>query len=619
MAIMNENEVLIMCGIIGYTGMQEAAPILLDGLERLEYRGYDSAGIAVFESSDVEVIKAKGRLAVLRQKVEKEGHPKGVAGIGHTRWATHGAPSDTNAHPHKGSKGIFTIVHNGIIENYATLRSELEAQGIRFASETDTEVIVQLLDRDYNGNPLETIVNVLKKLHGSYALGIICRDFPNTLYCARKTSPLLAAVSEKGCLIASDITAILPYTNEIYRLEDGELGVLTGDGISFYDMECHEITKKINTVNLNAKAAEKGEYEHFMLKEIYEQPDALRNTISEHITSDGRVTLGEGAKSLTNLEDIDRIYIVGCGSAYHAGIVGKYVMEELLRIPVETDIASELRYRNPLINEKSLVIIISQSGETADTIAALRDAKKRGAKILSMVNVEGSTIARESENVIYTRAGVEIAVATTKAYSSQVSLLYVIAAYIAQQLGRADDNEIKELLHELAALPEYVEKCFSNVEKIKELAKKYYDREHAYYIGRNLDFASALEASLKLKEISYVHSEAYAAGELKHGTISLVEDGTLVVALCCCERLLPKTVSNVEEVRARGASVLCVAPEGKEDSVIFDDLITVPSSHPLIMPSIEIIPLQLFSYYAAKYRNCDIDKPRCLAKSVTVE
>ncbi len=608
-----------MCGIIGYTGNKSAAPILLDGLERLEYRGYDSAGIAVFESSGVEIIKSKGRLAVLKQKVEEEGEPKGVAGIGHTRWATHGAPSDKNAHPHQGCKGIFTIVHNGIIENYAGLRSELEKEGVVFRSETDTEVIAQLLDKLYDGNPLETIIRTVKKLHGSYALGVLCRDFPNTLFCARKTSPLLAAVSDEGCMIASDITAILPYTRDIYRLDDGEMGVLTADSVKFFNMDCQEIKKEITTVNLNARAAEKGDYEHFMLKEIYEQPDAIRSTISEHIKSEGRVTLGEAAKNLKTLDDIDRIYIVGCGSAYHAGIVGKYVMEELLRIPVEADIASELRYRNPLINEKSLVIFISQSGETADTIAALREAKKRGAKILSVVNVEGSTIARESENVIFTRAGVEIAVATTKAYSSQVAVLYVIAAYMALELGKTDENEIQKLLHELASLPEYVEKCLGDAEIIKELARKYYDRDHAYYIGRNLDYASALEASLKLKEISYVHSEAYAAGELKHGTISLIEEGTLVVALCCCERLLAKTVSNVEEVRARGANVLCVAPEGRENSVIYDDLITVPVSHPLIMPSIEVIPMQLFSYFAAKFRKCDIDKPRCLAKSVTVE
>jgi glucosamine--fructose-6-phosphate aminotransferase (isomerizing) len=612
-------EVEKMCGIIGFAGEEPAVPVLLDGLERLEYRGYDSAGIAVFENGKVRVVKARGRLSALREKISESKPLKGTVGIGHTRWATHGAPSDINAHPHQSSTGLFTVVHNGIIENYSRLKEELIADGYSFASETDTEVIAHLLEKNYKGNPIETMVRALSILEGSYSIGVLCADFPDKLFCTRHSSPLLAGIGKNSCLIASDIAAMLQYSSEIYRLEEGELAVLTKDSIAFYNAEGSTIKKERIVVDLSPDAVEKGGYEHFMLKEIMEQPEALRNTLLQFLGENRKITLGDVPLPRAELEKIDRVFIVACGSAYHAGVVGKYVFEEMARIPVEVDIASEFRYRRPILNEKTLVIIISQSGETADTLAALREAKNSGAKILSIVNVPGSSIARESGFVLPTRAGVEIAVATTKAYSSQLAVLYVIAAYFAQELKTVSDEELRDFIFHLAALPETVSYALETATQVEELAQFYAKQEDAYYIGRNLDYAAAMEASLKLKEISYVHSEAYAAGELKHGTISLIEEKTLVVALCCCERLLPKTAANIKEVKARGAQILCVASQGNTMELEADRTITVPRTHPLLMPSVEIIPMQLFSYYVAKCRKCDIDKPRNLAKSVTVE
>ena len=608
-----------MCGIIGYNGNGPAVGILLTGLEKLEYRGYDSAGIAVFQNERPRVVKTEGRLANLREKIGAEEPVNGSVGIGHTRWATHGAPTDANAHPHQSDTGLFSVVHNGIIENYARLREILTDDGYTFTSETDTEVIAHLLEKYYKGDPVQAMVRALPLLEGSFALGILCADFPGKLYGARRSSPLIAGLAEDGSFLASDIAALLQYTNEVYRFEDGELAALGKDSIEFFNSGGEKVQKHKTVVDLSPESVEKGGHEHFMLKEIMEQPEAIRNTLLPYLDKNGKIVIEELALSPADIRDINKVFIVACGSAYHAGIVGKYVFEELLRLSVEVDIASEFRYRRPILDEHSLVIIISQSGETADTLAALREAKKRGAKLLSIVNVKGSSIARESDMVLYTQAGAEIAVATTKAYSAQLAMLYVIGAYFAQELKTVAGQALTELISALAALPETVSRALELSGTVEDIAAAYYTHDHAYYIGRNLDYAAALEASLKLKEISYIHSEAYPAGELKHGTISLIEEGTLVMALCCSGRLLLKTAANIKEVKARGASVVCVCAPDTQADLESDRVITVPHTHHLIMPSVEVIPMQLFSYYAAKLRNCDIDKPRNLAKSVTVE
>lgn len=608
-----------MCGIIGYNGNGPAVGILLTGLEKLEYRGYDSAGIAVFQNERPRVVKTEGRLANLREKIGAEEPVNGSVGIGHTRWATHGAPTDANAHPHQSDTGLFSVVHNGIIENYARLREILTDDGYTFTSETDTEVIAHLLEKYYKGDPVQAMVRALPLLEGSFALGILCADFPGKLYGARRSSPLIAGLAEDGSFLASDIAALLQYTNEVYRFDDGELAALGKDSIEFFNSGGEKVQKHKTVVDLSPESVEKGGHEHFMLKEIMEQPEAIRNTLLPYLDKNGKIVIEELALSPADIRDINKVFIVACGSAYHAGIVGKYVFEELLRLSVEVDIASEFRYRRPILDEHSLVIIISQSGETADTLAALREAKKRGAKLLSIVNVKGSSIARESDMVLYTQAGAEIAVATTKAYSAQLAMLYVIGAYFAQELKTVAGQALTELISALAALPETVSRALELSGTVEDIAAAYYTHDHAYYIGRNLDYAAALEASLKLKEISYIHSEAYPAGELKHGTISLIEEGTLVMALCCSGRLLLKTAANIKEVKARGASVVCVCAPDTQADLEADRVITVPHTHHLIMPSVEVIPMQLFSYYAAKLRNCDIDKPRNLAKSVTVE
>ena len=611
-----------MCGIIGYVGRQEAAPILLEGLERMEYRGYDSTGMAVCGDGVLRVCKKKGRVQVLREMSHDGADLPGTLGIGHTRWATHGRPSDENSHPHKSSSGRFVVVHNGIIENYASLREELKACGYEFQSETDTEVIAQLLEYNYDGKDLKgTVVKVISALEGSYALGILCSDYPDEIIAVRNASPLIIGLSDQGNFIASDIPAILSHTRRIYRLEDDEIAVLKKDSVDIFTSDLIPVYKKVEEITWDVSAAEKGGYDHFMLKEIMEQPTAIQETISPRINNDGEIVLDGIHLSADALKKLHKIYIVACGSAYHVGVVGKYVLERMTRIPVETDLASEFRYRDPIVDESTLVIIISQSGETADSIAALRLAKEKGARVLSIVNVVGSTIANESDDVLYTWAGPEIAVATTKAYSTQVVMIYLIALYMAHRLELVDDHEMRAILASILKLPERIADVLKeNEDSIRRIAEKFKDCEHIYFIGRNLDYAVALEASLKLKEISYIHSEAYAAGELKHGPISLIEDGTLVVAIATQPALYPKTISNMVEVKARGAFVMAITCEGNKAIEKAADYVTyMPETSPWFTNSLAIIPLQLFSYYVAVGKGCDVDKPRNLAKSVTVE
>lgn len=609
-----------MCGIIGYIGEQEAVPILLEGLEKLEYRGYDSAGISTISNNSIQTVKAKGKIANLREKVEEEYEGGAKIGIGHTRWATHGKPSDVNSHPHMSYDGKFSVVHNGIIENFVNLRAELNQQGIKFASDTDTEVVAHLLAQEYDGDMKGTIMRVLSRIEGAYSLGILCSEKPDEIWAVRNASPLVIGLGKGENFLASDITAVIKYTNQTYKLNDGEFCCLKKDGVKLFDSEGFPIKKEITEITWSIEAAEKGGYEHFMLKEIMEEPSAIRKTISPRLNENDEITLDDFSLTKEQLEGFKKIYILACGSAWHVGMVGKYVIEELTRIPVECDLASEFRYRNPIVDENTLAIVISQSGETADTLAALREAKSRGAKVLSIVNVVGSTIANESDDVIYTWAGPEIAVATTKAYSTQLVIIYLFALYAARLMGKLDDEEYKKIIEALKCLPDQIEEILGMKDTIKALASRYSYLHHAYFIGRNLDYAVALEASLKLKEISYIHSEAYAAGELKHGTISLIEENTFVCALCCCERLFDKTMNSIKEVSARGAETLAIITDecpnpGKE----CDHIIKIPSTHPLIMPSLEVIPMQLLGYYIALARKCDIDKPRNLAKSVTVE
>ena len=612
-----------MCGIVGFVGRKQAAPILLAGLEHLEYRGYDSAGVAVIDNGSLDVYKTKGRLQILSDMIGGGKILPGTIGIGHTRWATHGKPSDDNSHPHKSSSGRFAIVHNGIIENYGPLKAELEKKGVAFASETDTEVVAQLLDAYYDGDTFSALVKVIETIEGSFALGILNRDNPHEIYAVRRSSPLIVGLSEDGNFIASDIPAVLPFTRTIYHLNDNEIVRLTEDTVEIFDTARRPIVREKEKVDWDVSAAEKGGYPHFMIKEIMEQPEALSKTIAPRITHDGSITLDGVQLTKEQLAALTHIHIVACGSAYHVGVVGKYVIEELTRIPVTADLASEFRYQNPIVDAHTLVIIISQSGETADTLAALREAKQRGATVLSIVNVVGSSIANESDNVLYTWAGPEISVATTKAYSTQLAMIYLIALYITGQTGKISKEAFSSLLTKISALPEQVASILKLAPQLEQLAQRYAYLEHAYFLGRNLDYAVAMEASLKLKEISYIHSEAYAAGELKHGTISLIEEGTFVVALACCERLIPKTLSNIKEVKARGAEVLLVTVENcqlaDEQADEVDHMIRIPQTNELLMPSLEVIPCQLLGYYIAKARDCDIDKPRNLAKSVTVE
>ena len=611
-----------MCGIVGYVGAQQAAPILLEGLQKLEYRGYDSAGIAVLDGSTIELAKACGVIKNLFAKTHDGEDLHGYIGLGHTRWATHGAPTEANAHPHVSNDGKFAIVQNGIIENFMELREMLKAKGFVFHSETDTEVIVHLLDMYYtgDGNLKDTVLKTLGRLEGSYALGILCADCPDQLFIARNGCPLIIGVGAGENFFASDVTALVSHTKNVIYIEDGELAEVRADGYTVFDCTGKPIEKPVSRVAWDIEAAEKGGYEHFMLKEIMEQPRAIKSTLDPRV-KDHRVVFDELKMTDAQLMGFNKIMITACGSAFYAGQAGKYALEKLTHIPVDADLASEFRYRDPIVDEHTLMIIISQSGETADTIAAIREAQAKGAYVLSIVNVVGSTIANESDGVIYTAAGPEIAVATTKAYSTQLAVLYLLCGHFAFERGLMDADGLSRYLLELQSIPKKINEVLeANRERAKELAKLFVPLDHAYYIGRGLDFAAATEGSLKMKEISYIHSEAYAAGELKHGTISLVEKGTLIVALACHEPLFAKTMSNIREVVSRGARILAVTTDRhKEEMKDFDFVLTVPETLLPFCASLEVVVLQLLAYYASLYRGCDIDKPRNLAKSVTVE
>ena len=608
-----------MCGIVGYIGNKQAAPIILDGLTKLEYRGYDSAGMAVYDGEKIKISKSVGRLKVLENLTHGGETMPGICGIGHTRWATHGVPNDTNAHPHFNTAETIAVVHNGIIENYLQLRQTLTDRGYKFVSETDTEVLAHLLDYYYKGNPLEAVTKVLHRVEGSYALGILFADCPDQIFAARKDSPLIVGQNEEGCFIASDVPAILKYTRKVYYVDNQEVVRLRGDHMHFYTVDEEEIGKESVTIDWDADAAEKAGYEHFMLKEMYEQPKTVTDTLMPRIKKDD-IVIEELHMTDEELASIKKIHIVACGSAYHAGVTGKYVIEGLARIPVEVDLASEFRYRNPILEEGAMVIVISQSGETADTLAALRESKARGFKVLGIVNVVGSSIAREADNVMYTWAGPEIAVATTKAYSAQLIALYLLAMKLGKVRGQLDDKAFASLLGDLRCLPDQIEMLLNNKLKIQKFANRYVGAKDVFFIGRGIDYAISLEGSLKLKEISYIHSEAYAAGELKHGTISLIEEGTLVAAVSTQPDLYAKTISNMVEVKARGAFVLAVTcEENKAIEKAADYVIYIPETNPYFANSLAIIPLQLFGYYVSVGKGCDVDKPRNLAKSVTVE
>jgi len=603
-----------MCGIIGYVGSENAVPIIVDGLKRLEYRGYDSAGIAIYNKEGFEVAKQKGRLAVLEELLKKQ-PIEGFMGIGHTRWATHGEPSDVNSHPHVGSKSKIAIVHNGIIENYKQLKERLERRGIKFASETDSEVIAQLVEYYYKGDLMDTVIKVINTLEGSYALGVMSLDDPDRLIAIRKDNPLIVGVSATGNYIASDVSAILKRTNQVYYLEDKEIAVLTKDDVRFFNIDKEPIKKDVETIKWSVDSAEKGGYPHFMFKEIMEQPKVIRDTIQSAL--DG----GDNAKVMQSLDvsKFNKIVITACGSAYNAGMIAKYVFERLCRISVEVELASEFRYKDPIVDDKTLVLLISQSGETADTIAAMREAKSKAATVLAIVNVIGSTIAKEADYTLYTMAGPEIAVATTKAFSTQLILLYMVAIQFADKLAVIKASQKQDLLKDIVMIPEKVEAILTQVDDIQKYASTCVGYKSIFFIGRNIDYAIALEGSLKLKEISYIHSEAYAGGELKHGTISLIEDNTLVVAISCCQDLYSKMFSNVEQVMSRGAKVLFVGNcmEASTNDRLSE--VVLPQVNELFSPSLSVIVLQLFSYYVAANKGLDIDKPRNLAKSVTVE
>lgn len=608
-----------MCGIVGYIGESQAAPILLDGLSKLEYRGYDSAGIAVYDGENINVQKAAGRLKVLNELTHDGATMPGSSGIGHTRWATHGAPSNQNAHPHYNQAETIAVVHNGIIENYLKLRKRLEKKGYQFQSDTDTEVVAHLLDYYYKGDPIEAITKIMHRVEGSYALGIIFKEHPEHVYAVRKDSPLIVGHGKDGNLIASDVPAVLKYTRNVYFIQNEEIAVLTKESIDFYNVDGEDIQKESTTIDWDINAAEKGGYEHFMLKEMYEQPKTVRDTLNPRI-KDGAIVIEELGMSEEEIRRIRKIHIVACGSAYHVGVTGKYVFEGMARIPVEVDLASEFRYRNPILSEDELVIVISQSGETADSLAALREARGKGVKTLGIVNVVGSSIAREADKVMYTWAGPEIAVATTKAYSAQLIAEYLLAVKFAQVRGEIDDTEVAAYLKDLQKLPEQIEMLLSNKERIQHFANRYIAAKDVFFVGRGIDYAISLEGSLKLKEISYIHSEAYAAGELKHGTISLIEEGTLVAAVVTQEDLYKKTISNIVELSSRGAFVLAVTNAGNHEiEKAADYVIYIPLTNKYFTNSLAIIPLQLFSYYVSVGKGCDVDKPRNLAKSVTVE
>ena len=608
-----------MCGIVGYTGVQGASPILLEGLKKLEYRGYDSAGIALVNDGTISIAKVTGRIANLCEKTNDGKDYPGTTGIGHTRWATHGAPSDTNAHPHMSNDGRFAIVHNGIIENYMSLHDELTAKGYHFESETDTEVIVHLLEMYYKGDIKKAVIKTSARLQGSYALGVICADDPDKLYVAREASPLILGVGVGENFFASDVTALVSYTRNAIYLEDGEFAEISPEEVKVFDCTLQPVNKKISRIVWDIQAAEKGGYEHFMLKEIMEQPRAFKATIAPRI-KDKDIVLDENDISEEYLRSINKIVITACGSAYYAGCAAKYTIEKLCRVPVITELASELRYSDPLIDEHTLLIVLSQSGETADTIAAMKECKARGAKTIAIVNVVGSTIAKLADYVLYTWAGPEIAVATTKGFTTQLAVLYLFSLYFAKKIGSISDDEYNRLLSSLKALPKKIQETIDTNAKIHKIAIKYYDNKSMFFIGRNTDYAIALEGALKMKEISYIHAESYAAGELKHGTIALIEEHRPVVALCYNESIMEKTLSNIVEVKARGADVLALTYKGNNKIIsVANDVIYVPKVDTLFSAAVEIIPLQMLAYYVAKLNECDIDKPKNLAKSVTVE
>lgn len=613
-----------MCGIVGFAGHIPAAPVLLDGLAKLEYRGYDSTGICTFDGGQLHLMKKQGRLSNLIEASDDGKKLPGYIGIGHTRWATHGAPSDLNAHPHVSSDGKIALIHNGIVENYLDLKSMLLKEGYTFLSETDTEVACNLIAYCYQktGKLLDAMQMALNMIEGSYAFVAICQDEPDTIVAAKQSSPMIVGMGDGCNFVASDVTAVLRYTREVVYLNDGDLLEMTADSVHFYDRKGNEMHKETEHIDWELSAAEKNGYAHFMIKEIYEQPKALANTISPRIR-DGHIVLDDISLDDAYIKKLSRVYVVACGSAYYVGCVGKYVMEKLCKIPVEPVLASEFRYCEPLCDENTLVLIISQSGETADTLAALREAKRRGARTMAIVNVVGSSISKEADDVIYTWAGPEIAVATTKAYSTQLAIVDILALYIAQSLKRISKEEYDRVLAALQKLPEQIEEILTpeNIATIRSHAERFYDADDAYFIGRHVDNATCLEGSLKLKEIAYIHAEAYAAGELKHGPISLIEDGTLVVTVATNGQLFDKTMSNVKETKARGAVVFGITiPEyALRMAETVDCQFIVPETEPILQPSLSVIPLQLFSYYVSLLRGCDIDKPRNLAKSVTVE
>lgn len=608
-----------MCGIVGYIGKREASEVIIDGLSKLEYRGYDSAGIAVQSGNELNIRKHKGRLAVLSEDLEK--NPiHGSLGIGHTRWATHGEPSDENAHPHFNKDKNIAVVHNGIIENYSELREELSKEGVEFLSKTDTEVIPYLVSKYFKGNLLEAVFETIEHLRGAYAIGVVSKDCPDEFVAVRKDSPLVVGVGDGEYLIASDIPALLKYTRDVYFLENGETVHITRDGVTIYDGEKNIVNREVFHVDWDIESASKGGYDCFMNKEIHEQPQGIKDTIERRLDKDKNIVLDSIKMTKEDLENIDRIYIVACGTAYNAGTLGKYALEKFLKVPVITDIASEFRYNENFVNEKSLVILVSQSGETADTLAVLRNAKEKGARILSVTNVVGSSIARESHDVFYTWAGPEVAVASTKAYTTQIVSLYMIALNFALEKGTIDMQEYRSVIDEMLTLPEKVQKILDDKSEIEEIAKGIVSKEHAFYLGRGVDYSLSLEGSLKLKEVSYVHAEAFAAGELKHGTIALIEDGTPIISIATQDTMFEKMVSNMEEVRARGAYVIAIAKNhNKSVEKVSSKVIYVPDTTDLLVPVLAVVPMQLLAYYVSSMRGIDVDKPRNLAKSVTVE
>lgn len=608
-----------MCGIVGYLGPKNASEVIVDGLSKLEYRGYDSAGVAVCNDGELEIRKFKGRLAVLAEDIEKN-EMKGNLGIGHTRWATHGEPSDVNSHPHFNMDKTIAVVHNGIIENYMELKEELKEDGVEFRSETDTEVIAHLVDKYYEGNLLDAVYKTVARLRGAYALGVICKDNEDELVAVRKDSPLIAGVGEGENFIASDIPALLKYTRKVYFLENGEVVHIKGNELKIYDAERNPVEKEIYDVKWDIEAASKGGYDCFMLKEINEQPEGVKNTLERRIDENGNIVLDGIHLTKEDLDNINRIYIVACGTAYHAGLLGKNALEKYLKVPVITDIASEFRYSDNFVDEHSLVILVSQSGETADTLAVLRDSKAKGAKILAITNVVGSSISREADEVFYTWAGPEIAVASTKAYTTQITSLYMIALNFALEKGTITREEYLSTIEKMKKLPEKIQKVLDNQDKIKETAERIVSKEHVFFLGRGVDYSLAMEGSLKLKEVSYIHSEAFAAGELKHGTIALIEEGTPVISIATQENLFEKMVSNMQEVKARGAFVASIAQEhNRSVEKVSDEVIYIPNCDDMLVPIVAVVPMQLLAYYVSTMKGLDVDKPRNLAKSVTVE